>query len=293
MHNLTTVEEDRVRNLVRRSPAFIGMRVAVHAEHVAVLAPEELELGLGPVFDAVTDAPPDQWPSVVDDYLARILHALVDGSPELDGPTEELLGRVYARLRPAQGSPTEWWRYAHEVAPGLLMVFALDYPDRVAILNDDQVARHGHDRLLEAGLENLCTQLPDRFAMSDEVYVVTGSDYVASTALVLPWVIEVATGATDLPNGALVAMPDYNTLIFHPITNASGVHHALGEMATLTAEHHSHGEKPLSQFVHWWYPGSGYLDAVAHAATDESTIGTDLVTTYPPDFAILLSELSR
>ncbi len=292
VRNLTTSEEDRVRNLVRRSPAFIGMRVAVHAEHVEVLAPEELELGLGPVFNAVADAPPDQWPALVDDFLTGMLHRLTNGSPELDGPTDALLSRVYARLRPSIGSPTQWWRYAREVAPGLLMVFALDHPDHVAILNDDQVNRHGHDRLLTAGLENLCTQLPEQFSMSDEVYVVSGGDYVASTALVLPWVLEAATGLTDFPNGALVAMPDHTTLIFHPITTARGVHHALGEMTALTARCHDDAENPLSPYVHWWYPSNGYLEAVAHAADDQSPIGADVVTTYPPDFVMLLAELA-
>ena len=295
MRNLTPAEEDKVRNLVRRSPAFIGMRVAVHNEHVAVLAPEELEVGLGPVFNAVADAPPAEWPTLVDECLTWILRALTDGSPELDGPTEALLSRVYARLRPIAGSPTQWWTYAREVAPGLLMVLALDHPHHISILTDEQVSRHGHDRLLEAGLDNLCTQLPDTFAMSDEVYIVSGGDYVASAALVLPWVIESATGVdgiNDMDNGALVAMPDHNTLIFHPITTASRLHHALTETATLTAERHNEAENPLSAYVHWWQPGTGYLEAVAHAAPDDSTIGADVVTSYPPAFMDLLTNLA-
>lgn len=291
MDNLTASQHERVRNLVRRSPAFIGMRVVMHEDHVEVVSPEELEIGLGPVLEAVEGAPQDQWPTLVDDCLARLLRAITDDS-DADGPTDQLLHRIYARLRPVRDSPTEWWQYANEVAPGLLMVLALDHPEHIGILNDKQVAQHGYERLLEAGLDNLCTQLPDEFAMSDEVYIVSGGDYVASMALVIPFVVHAATGIADLPNGVLVAVPDHNTLIFHPITDATGTHNALSEMARLTTECHEDARSPLSQNVHWWQPGSGYLDPVAHTSADTATIGADLVTSYPPDFANLLAELN-
>lgn len=174
MRNLTTSEHERLRNLVRRSPVFIGMRIVVHSDHVEVTEPEELEFGLGPVADAVAGAPAARWPGLVDECLERILGTLAGGSPELDGPTDEVLDRVLARLRPAEGSPVEWWNYADEVAPGLLIVLAMDHPDYVAILSDVQVARHGRDRLLEAGFANLTAQLPDSYATADGVYLLQG-----------------------------------------------------------------------------------------------------------------------
>src|SRR5690348_7731339 len=101
MRKLTGDEYDRVRNLVRRSPVFIGMRIVVRDDNVEVLEPDDLVFGLGPVVEAVHGTPPDQWPDVVDECLRRILTALTDGSPELDGPAEHFLDRVFARLRPA------------------------------------------------------------------------------------------------------------------------------------------------------------------------------------------------
>ncbi|OLF06411.1 hypothetical protein [Actinophytocola xanthii] len=294
MRELTRTQHDRLLNLVRRSPAFLGMRVVVHEDRVEVRDPAEVVLGLGPVVDVVVGAPWDQWPDLVDDRLARMLTAVVEGSPELDGPTEGVLERVYARLRPVAGSPTGWWTYAREVAPGLLMVLALDHPDRVAVLNDDQVERHGYDRLLRAGLDNLCTQLPDTYATREDVHVLVGGDHVASTVLVLPWVVEVVIGVVDQPFGVLVGIPDHTTLVFHVLRDGAGARHAVREIARVAADQHARSDVPLSREVYWWRPGSPTLEPVAQrAGTADGVLGEDLVTRYPPGFVELLEELDR
>jgi hypothetical protein len=295
--NLTTNQYERVRNLVRRSPAFIGMRVVVHDDRVEVVEPEQLVLGLGPVLDAVAGAPADQWPDLVDDCLKQILGVLTGGASELDGPTEQVLDRVYARLRPADGSPDGWWTYAREIAPGLLMVLALDHPDHVAILNDDQVQRHGFDRLLDAGMDNLCRQLPESYATADGVYILSGGAYVGSMVLVMPWVVEAITGVLDLPYGALVAMPNHGTLVFHVLRDGAGARYALGEIARVAAQCYedTDGPGPLSPTVYWWRPGAGFLEPVAQQQSGDGNgvIGEDLVTDYSADFADMLDELEQ
>jgi len=291
VYNLTTNQYERLRNLVRRSPVFIGMRVVVDDDRVAA---GDLEFTLHPVLEAVADAPADQWPSLVDDCLHRIRDALTGGSPELDGPTEQLLDRVYAKLRPVDGSPTQWWTYAREVAPDLLLVLALDHPDRISILNDDQVRRHGFDRLLEAGLNNLCGQLPNRYAEHAGVLVIEGAEYVASTVLVLPWVIEAVTGDPDFPHGVLVAMPNDNVLVFHVLRDGAGAGYALGEIARVAAAYHADSPRPLSPQVYWWAAGSTVLEPVAHHVGEASgVIGQDVVTHYSTDFATMLDDLDR
>ncbi|MET0234378.1 MAG: hypothetical protein ABW224_07050 [Kibdelosporangium sp.] len=295
MYNLTTNQSERLRNLIRRSPAFIGMRVVVHDDHVQVIEPAELEIGLGPVFDAVAGAPADQWPDLVDECLRRIVGVLSGGASELDGPIEEVLDRIYVRLRPADGSPEGWWTYAREIAPGLLVVFALDHPDHIAILNDDQVQRHGVDRLFEAGMDNLCGQLPETYATSEGVYILSGSDYVGSMVLVMPWVVEVVTESPDFPHGVLVAMPNHGTLVFHVLRDGAGARYALGEIARLAAEFAVDtpgGPAVLSPNVYWWRPGSQHLEPVARQTGDgNGVIGEDLVTHYSADFEYLLQQL--
>ncbi|WP_133900763.1 hypothetical protein [Actinophytocola oryzae] len=289
MRNLTTSEHERLRDLVRRSPAFTGLRVVVHEDHVE--AGKDLGFGLGPVADAVAGAPADQWPDLVDDCLARLLAAMRAGTPELDGPTDGVLDRVYARLRPAEGSPVEWWTYAREVAPGLLVVLAMDHPDHVAILNDEQVRRHGLDRLLDAGMANLAGQLPDTYATAEGVYVLNGSDHVASTVLILPWVVEAVTGLPDHPHGILVAMPEHATLVFHVLADGPGARYALSEIARVTAASYADSQAPVSPVVYWLAPEASYLEPVARAADGDGVIGEDVVTDFPADFARLLQEL--
>ncbi len=293
MYNLTTTQSERLRNLIRRSPAFIGMRVQLHEDRVEA---GDVVLGLGPVYDAVYDAPADMWPDLVDGCLERMLSMVDGGSSELDGPIEQVLDRIYMRLRPVDGSPEGWWNYAREVAPGLLAVLALDHPDRVAILNDDQVAQHGLERLAEAGLDNLCRQLPETYGVRDGVYVISGEDYVGSTVLVMPWVVEAVTGAPDFPHGVLVAMPNHGTLIFHVLRDTAGARYALGEIARLAAECHEDvpgGPGLLSPNVYWWAPGAAFLEPVAHHGGGNGVIGEDLVTYYSTDFANMLEQLDR
>lgn len=293
VYNLTTPQSERLRNLIRRSPAFIGMRVELHEDRVEA---GEVVLGLGPVFDAVYDAPAELWPELVDGCLERMLGMVTGGTSELDGPIEHLLDRVYMRLRPVDGSPEGWWNYAREVAPGLLAVLALDYPDRIAILNDDQVNRHGLERLAEVGLDNLCGQLPDTYAASDGVYLISGDDYVGSTVLVMPWVVQAVTGSPDLLHGVLVAMPNHGTLIFHILNDAAGAQYAMGEIARLAAECHEDtpgGPGLLSPNVYWWRPGATFLEPVAHHGDGNGVIGEDLVTYYSADFADMLEQLDR
>lgn len=293
MRNLTTSEHERLRNLVRRSPVFIGKRVAVHEDYV-VVAPDDLEFGLGPVADAVAGEPSDRWPDLVDECLGRIMAALVDGSPELDGPTEQVLDLVLARLRPAEGSPVEWWNYATEVAPGLLVVLALDHPDHVSILNDGQVERHGRERLFEAGCANLARQLPNSFAERDGVYVLEGGDFVASTVLIMSYVVEALTGSAENPHGVLVAVPDHRVLIFHVVRDGAGTRRALDEIARLAAAYHDDSPNPLSPQVYWLGPDAGYLEPVAHHTGEaHGVIGEDVMTQFPPDFAALLNDLDH
>jgi len=287
VYNLTTAQHDRLRNLVRRSPVFTGMRVTVHEDRVEVGEPEDLVFGLAPVEDAVAGAPMDQWAGLVDDCLGRILAALTGDTPGIDGPAEEFLDRVHAKLRPADPNLADGWTYAREVAPGLLVMLAVDFPDHIAILNDEQVEQHGYDRLLDAGLHNLRGQLPEECATHEGVFVIAGSAYTASTALVLPWVVEAVTGETDLPHGVLVAVPNDEMLVFHVPRDGAGTRYALDEMARVATEYHAGSPRPLSPEVYWW-AGDGAVLAPVTPRTDDAVIGQDF---RGDGFAKMLAEL--
>ena len=64
MHLLTAAQQDRMRHLARRSPAFAGMRVVVHDDHVEVTHPEPLVLGFESLSAALAGAPAGHWPDL-------------------------------------------------------------------------------------------------------------------------------------------------------------------------------------------------------------------------------------
>jgi hypothetical protein len=293
VYNLTTNQHERLRNLVRRSPVFIGMRVVVHDDWAEVVS-EELEFGLGPVFNAVAGAPMDEWPKLVDDCLEEIYNALTGKQADLDGPTEPLLSRMYVKLRPFVDDARTMWPYALEVAPDLLLVLALDYPNHIALLNGDRVRQHGFDRLLEAGINNMYEQVPNECVTHAGIFIIEGSDYLASTVSVLPWLVETITGDPDVSHGVLVAVPNDNTLVFHALKDGAGAGYAVGEIARVAAECYEDSQRPLSRNVYWWSPETGYLEPVAHHVGAESgVIGQDLATHYSPGYAQALDTLGR
>jgi hypothetical protein len=285
---LTTPQQERLRRLVRRSPAFIGMRVEVHDDRVEVRHPEPLTLGFASLSALVAAAPADDWPDVVDQYLRRILELGTNPPPELDGPTEDILGRIYPRLLERPESRAELPAYAEEIIPGLLLLFAFDLPDAMAYLIDEHVRRHGFDRLYDAGLDNLCRELPDRYVESDGIHLLQGSEYVSSLVLLMPWVIEAVTGLTETPNGALVAMPGRDQLVFHVARDRAGVLRAMEQLGEIAGEWYAEHPHGLSPRVYWWRPlPVGGAESVAHHD------GTRLVTYYSDAFADMLHDVDR
>ena len=282
MHLLTAEQQDRLRRLARRSPAFIGMKIVVHDNHVEVLEPEELHLGFDALSAKLLRTPEADWPDAVDEHFRRGIEAITADSSELDGPTEDILGRVYQRLMP---SDMEYYPdYAFPIAPGLVWTLAFDHPDYIQVLNDEHVARHGVDRLSEAGIGNLCREVPDRVGVRDGgIYALEGNDYVGSLLLVTPWLTELVCDEPEPPYGALVSAPNRNMTIFHLIRNGVETRYAIDEIAKAAAECHDDNSHPLDRSVHWWRPGR--IEPVA--VFD----GREVRTSAPAEFDDLLREL--
>lgn len=169
-----------------------------------------------------------------------------------DAPDEELFSRTYLRLMEFRPTPDSW-QYALETVPGTVEVVMLDLPELMVTFNDEEVARRGHDRLRAAGLRNLARERPESQVI-DGVYVLTGSDYTASTALVLPEMIANISGETEFPNGVLVSMPERQILTYH-LPRDESLHVALQTMINLTLDEFDEGHKPISRHIYWWYQG--------------------------------------
>jgi hypothetical protein len=263
------------------------MRVEFEDDRIEVVHPEPVTLGFESLSALVADVPVGEWPDTVDGYLRRMLVLGTTSPPELDGPTEAVLERTYLRLMSTDYDDVEFPSYAVEWVPGLVRLFAFDLPDAIVTMNDDRVLEHGFDRLFEAGAENLCRELPDRYAENDGVIVFQGSDYVGSLVLVLPWVIEAVTGSTDLPHGALVAMPSRDTFVLHIPRDRAQVLRAIEEMGRLALESYEGSTHGLSPRVYWVCYEPAHIEAVAHHD------GAGAVTYYSDDFATMLYDVDR
>ena len=285
MHLLTAAQQDRLRHLARRSPAFVGRRVVVHDDHVEVTHPESLVLGFETLSASLAGAPAGQWPDLVDEHFRRMLALGAVDRSDVEGPTEAVLRHTYLYLTTSDSEAAEVASYAHEITPGLLRVLAFDRSEAIVIMTDDDVRRHGYDQLCDAGVENLARELPDRYIETDGVYYLRGSDYVGSLVLVIPWVIEAVTGVADAPYGALVAMPARDQLLFHVIRDrdTAGVLAALDEIGGLAAECYANSAYQLSSLVYWWRPMPvGALETVGYHH------GAGVVTCYSDDFEDVL-----
>ncbi|MGW6444289.1 hypothetical protein [Lentzea sp. NPDC055074] len=285
MHLLTTAQQDRLRHLARRSPAFIGMRIAVHDDHVEIIHPEPLELGFESLSASLAGVPADEWPDLVDEHFRRAVALGTRDGSDLEGPSDVVLQRTYLRLATSDSGVSEVASYAGEITPGLLQVFALDRPDSIVVMRDEDVLRHGYDQLYDAGAENLARELPDGYFEADGVYYLQGSDYVGSLVLIIPWVIEAVTGVAEAPHGALVAMPARDQFVFSVIRDqdTAGVLAALDEVGRLTAECHANSAFQLSSRVYWWRPlPVGGLETVGHHD------GAGMATYYSNDFEDML-----
>lgn len=171
-----------------------------------------------------------------------------------DAPDEELFSHTYLRLMEGWRPSPDSWRYALETVPGTLEVVMLDLPELMVTFNDEEVARRGHDRLRAAGLRNLARERPESRVV-DGVYVLIGSDYTASTALVLPEMIANVSGETEFPNGVLVSMPERQMLTYH-LPRDESLHVALQTMINVTLNEFDEGHKPISRHVYWWDRGA-------------------------------------
>ncbi|WP_306319319.1 MULTISPECIES: immunity 49 family protein [unclassified Streptomyces] len=201
-------------------------------------------------------APDADWSELVDAHFAALADASRGGED-----AEELLARTCLRLVPTDtgADAVDGARYPREVAEGLRLALALDGPDSVRLLTDEDVARAGADALWEAAGRALIREPMRheevRLDGHPVLYSAYGdSHFVASKAVVLPEVVAEVTGRRMPDAGALVAVPTRHLLAFHPIVDGSAAD-AVNDLATYAVRAHAEGSGALSPRVYWWHEG--------------------------------------
>jgi hypothetical protein len=251
---LTPLDVDQaayLRRLVRDGLGRRGIEGEVFPGHVVTA---DHQLGLHNLAKTVAPEDPGAWPAMVDHHLELMLTP--SGADEMS--EEHLRHAVHARL--AQDGPElrEMFPDAREIAPGLLLVLCIDYPERVAtVAQSFYEERGGLAQWWVIGMGNLrrllATEHLDRYAMGQDSplprfdIVESESVYTASLAAVLPDLLA-HNGQADLGRGVLVAVPDRKRIILRVVEGAEALP-AIGEMAKVAHAAHAGSAGPLSPHV--------------------------------------------
>lgn len=239
-----------------------GVEVVPHAGHLE--AADGQHFGLWNLAATCRQAPGGEsdWPEIVQSHVARMVRAV--SAPALDAlPAEQVLAAVYPRVVGTHSLPPEWkdwYSYARPLAHDLVELLALDLPDSVTVLRDEDVARIGRHELDARARQNLlalpldeCERFGDPGAGA--VHVVEGeSFFTASRILAFPELLEAALGSGEAPYGVMVALPTRHMLAFHVIHGPDLVP-AVNRLTGFAAKVFGEAPGGVSPFVYWWRAG--------------------------------------
>ena len=260
---LSVRQVQRIRELARSAFAERGVEVIVHADHLE--ADDGSQFGLSNLCAACKSAERGEraWPGIVESHVSRILAATKGMEALARMDAAEVLSRTYLRLMDlTEFSPRArgWFSYARPVGTSMIEVLALDSPETVTVIRDEDVARVGLDALREAGLANLLADRPDSHEILKgpdglRIHVVLGdSVYTASKLLVFRDVLRRSLGEREFPNGVLVVAPFRHQLAFTPVEGREVVQ-AVNLLAALAQSGYTEGVASLSPHVYWWKDG--------------------------------------
>ncbi len=259
MRNLTMSQLQRLRGLIRKTPALSGVEYALRPHHVEITGPRRLALPLETLARQVAPMPVDRWPAVVDEYFRRSVAAMLDPA---DGPLEDLIDRLLPRIWPAD-DPVARNSAARSVAPGLVEVLALDHSDHISVLSDTFVDRHDLGVLRGAAMRNLLARRQAvKVYRHEDTWIVQGDDHTAAGLLILPQLITAVLGERDLSAGVVVAVPAQSTVIFQ--VQGEGV----GTVKQFARRLYDDLHHPISPEAFWW------RDGVLTLAGDEDLLET-------------------
>ncbi|GHH81104.1 hypothetical protein GCM10018781_62980 [Kitasatospora indigofera] len=254
---LTVDEAERLRELVRHELARRGVAVTVAGD--TVHAPQGTN-SLFNLAETCRRSDPRSWPQLVEQHFG----ALANAGRTMDDGAAQLLRGAYLRLVPDDSLPPEAladsFRYARPVATGLLEALALDLPDSVRLLTDQDVARAGLDALRTAGRANLLAEPAEHEVIATPsgatLHSVSGpSLFVASKALVLADLVRSLTGREVPEHGVLFTVPSRHLLVFHPVADRHAVG-AVNDLAAFGLGAHQDNPGPLSPRLYWWHQGA-------------------------------------
>lgn len=240
----------RIREETRAAVARLGVATTVRGP-ILFVDGTDWEFPLDNLARNCHQAPESAWAGIIE------THAATAASIGRGDREDESAGRPILRL--LADDTVEWEiRYARHVADGLIELIGLDLPDRVRLLNDDDVAGTDLTRTRATARTNLIAE-PVQYQRIEQdgavLHRVYGdSMFVASKALVLPELMRAELGTEPPRDGVLVAVPGRHELVLHPLLDATAVP-ALNNLVMYARSEYDECPGPLSPYVHWWNDG--------------------------------------
>jgi hypothetical protein len=196
---------------------------------------------------------PEDWRGAVENHLAIIDTILATTPGQID--FSEVRSSLRVRIVP--NAERDGDIIERPLAPGLRLGLAVDYPECISTLTRVAVEHWGvsDNKLFDIALSNM----PPFISTSHEVHVVNGlnievvendSCYGAITGvLALPLLV------SNVNLGALVGIPNRDTIAFHQVVDAHSIEMAQTLVAaTMTLFQHS--PYSLARIPYWWHNGT-------------------------------------
>lgn len=245
-------------------------------------------LGLANLAQVCHQLPFHEWPGIVAQHFARMMHAL-DGKEamhdRLAADFAEARALLKVRLYPADVAQHGLYTYRAPM-DDVIAALVLDLPETVDSVHEAQIAAWGRpvDELFAIGLANVRTGDPAEpqsyeLGGGGSIRVLGGhSFFMATHALLLDAYLE-----PPPEHGALVAVPHRHAVIYHPIVDQT-VLCAVNAMLPMARGMFQEGPGSVSPHLYWWRDGQFTLLP--------AEVGSTAITFSPPDeFVALLERL--
>jgi len=274
---LSAADAAEVRRLAQREFAVAGVEVVIHDDHLE--ATDGRKFGLWNVAASCHNAPGGrrEWPTVVERHVRAVLAPTAE--PE-DLDDDEFLARTFLRVCGRNTLPLDraMLSYARPVADDLVEVLALDFPESVATLNDQDVARFELDGLRRAGLEHLLSEPVEGVESVDlqaggSFEVVFGeSVYTASRILAMRDLLLRVYGEREYPDGVLVTVAHRQQICLHPLDGPEVVP-VINALAMFAKSGFDDAPGGISPHLYWWH--EGVLTRISRVG-DDCAIGIEV-----------------
>ena len=194
--------------------------------------------------------------------ITRFLSVFSKGVEPLDViRADPVAARAQLRVRPYPEETFDdvpFGVVSRPLAGELLDVLCLDFPDQLAMVNDDMLEALGgaRDELFDLGLANVRAEGPPELAErldaeGVEIDVFHGDSFYSATWG--RWADVLVPGLGE--HGALVAMPFRHQVLVHALQNGKGAAQAPAAMLWMAHAGISDAPGPVSAELYWWRHG--------------------------------------